>query len=460
MRLSDRLKDPQVAADRPAPRRLDVTAPTALADFKASVQQALYARLGTELFDSSLSPAQLTAQVSQEITSLMDSSTVPLSIPERQQLAAAVVNDVVGLGPIEQFLADPDVSEVMVNALDPIYVERRGVIERTEAQFMSVDHLRRVVDRIVGDVGRRIDESSPLVDARLPDGSRVNAIVPPLAVDGPALTIRKFAADPFQVDDLVSFGTLTNELAELLDAVVRAGLNVLVSGGTGTGKTTLLNVLSSFIPDSERIVTIEDAVELQLRQRHVVRLESRPPNIEGRGEVTVRDLVRNSLRMRPDRIIVGEVRGAEALDMLQAMNTGHDGSISTIHCNSPRDAFSRLETMVLMTGLDLPNRAIREQIAAAIDVVVHLQRMPDGTRQVVQVTEVTGMEGDVISASDIYAVGHRPTGVEADGVAPRRIRPTGVRPMFTQRLLDQGIELPAELFGGMSELPKRRGASR
>ena len=460
MRLSERLNDPQTGAGQPAPRRLDAAPPTALADFKASVQQALYTRLGTDLFDSSLSPAQLTAQVSQEITSLMNSSTVPLSIPERQELAAAIVNDVVGLGPIEQFLADPDVSEVMVNALDFIYVERRGVIERTTARFMSVDHLRRVVERIVGDVGRRIDESSPMVDARLPDGSRVNAIVPPLAVDGPSLTIRKFAADPFQVDDLVSFGTLTHELAELLDAVVRAGLNVLVSGGTGTGKTTLLNVLSSFIPDSERIVTIEDAVELQLRQRHVVRLESRPPNIEGRGEVTVRDLVRNSLRMRPDRIIVGEVRGAEALDMLQAMNTGHDGSISTIHCNSPRDAFSRLETMVLMTGLDLPNRAIREQIAAAIDVVVHLQRMPDGTRQVVQVTEVTGMEGDVISASDIYSIGHRPTGVDADGAAPRRIRPTGVRPMFTQRLLDQGIELPAELFGGMSELPKRRGSSR
>jgi pilus assembly protein CpaF len=460
MRLSERLKDPQIGAGQPAPKRVDAAAPTALGDFKASVQQGLYARLGTELFDSSLSPTQLTAQVSQEITSLMDSSTVPLSISERQELASAIVNDVVGLGPIEQFLADPDVSEVMVNALDYIYVERRGKIERTDAQFLSVEHLRRVVERIVADVGRRIDESSPMVDARLPDGSRVNAIVPPLAVDGPSLTIRKFAADPFQVDDLVSFGTLTPELAELLDAVVRSGLNVLVSGGTGTGKTTLLNVLSSFIPDSERIVTIEDAVELQLRQRHVVRLESRPPNIEGRGEVTVRDLVRNSLRMRPDRIIVGEVRGSEALDMLQAMNTGHDGSISTIHCNSPRDAFSRLETMVLMTGLDLPNRAIREQIAAAIDVVVHLQRMPDGTRQVVQVTEVTGMEGEVISASDIYSIGHRPTGVDADGVVPRRIRPTGVRPMFTQRLLDQGIELPAELFGGISELPKRNGSSR
>jgi pilus assembly protein CpaF len=451
MRLSERMNSSEGGPPKASPV-VDGHdgASTALAEFKASVQQALYARLGAELFESSLSTSQLTAQVAQEITSLMNSSTVPLSIVERQELAQAIVNDVVGLGPIEQFLADPDVSEVMVNALDFIYVERRGVIERTDAQFMSTEHLRRVVDRIVGDVGRRIDESSPMVDARLPDGSRVNAIVPPLAVDGPAITIRKFAADPFQVHDLIGFGTLTAELAQLLDAVVTAGLNVLVSGGTGTGKTTLLNVLSSFIPDSERIVTIEDAVELQLRQRHVVRLESRPPNIEGRGEVTIRDLVRNSLRMRPDRIIVGEVRGAEALDMLQAMNTGHDGSISTIHCNSPRDAFSRLETMVLMAGLDLPNRAIREQIASAIDVVVHLQRMPDGTRQVVQVTEVTGMEGDIISASDIYSVGHRQVGADA---APRSIRPTGVRPMFTQRLLDQGIELPPELFGGISELP-------
>jgi pilus assembly protein CpaF len=316
-----------------------------------------------------------------------------------------------------------------------------------------------VVERIVGDVGRRIDESSPMVDARLPDGSRVNAIVPPLAVDGPALTIRKFAVDPFQVDDLIGFGTLTPEVAELLDAVVRAGLNILISGGTGTGKTTLLNVVSSFIPASERIVTIEDAVELQLRQPHVIRLESRPPNIEGRGEVTVRDLVRNSLRMRPDRIIVGEVRGAEALDMLQAMNTGHDGSISTIHCNSPRDAFSRLETMVLMTGLDLPSRAIRDQIAAAIDLVVHLDRLPNGTRQVTQITEVTGMEGDVITASDIYAVGHR-TRSEHAASEVRPIRPTGIRPSFTQRLQDQGIELPAELFGGVSDLPRPKAAGR
>jgi pilus assembly protein CpaF len=459
MKLSERMKGNEPVPTNSEPKRVAPTASSGLEGFKASVQEALYARLGPGLFDSSLTPAQLTTQVSQEITALMNSSTVPLTVTERQELAAAIVNDVVGLGPIDQFLADPDVSEIMVNSLDYIYVERRGVIERTTAQFMSIEHLRRVVERIVGDVGRRIDESSPMVDARLPDGSRVNAIVPPLAVDGPALTIRKFAADPFQVDDLIGFGTLTSEVAELLDAVVRAGLNILVSGGTGTGKTTLLNVVSSFIPPSERIVTIEDAVELQLRQPHVIRLESRPPNIEGRGEVTVRDLVRNSLRMRPDRIIVGEVRGAEALDMLQAMNTGHDGSISTIHCNSPRDAFSRLETMVLMSGFDLPSRAIRDQIAAAIDLVVHLDRLPDGTRQVTQITEVTGMEGDVITASDIYSVGHRTPGDNAAGEI-RPIRPTGIRPSFTQRLQDQGIDLPAQLFGGISDLPRPKVARR
>ena len=459
MKLSERIQNTDPAPARTEQPRATPTASSGLEGFKTSVQEALYARLGHELFDSTLTPAQLTTQVSQEITALMDSTTVPLTVAERQELATAIVNDVVGLGPIDHFLADPDVSEVMVNSLDYIYVERRGVIEATTAQFMSVEHLRRVVERIVSDVGRRIDESSPMVDARLPDGSRVNAIVPPLAVDGPALTIRKFAVDPFQVDDLIGFGTLTSEVAELLDAVVRAGLNILVSGGTGTGKTTLLNVLSAFIPRSERIITIEDAVELQLRQPHVIRLESRPPNIEGRGEITVRDLVRNSLRMRPDRIIVGEVRGAEALDMLQAMNTGHDGSISTVHCNGPRDAFSRLETMVLMTGLDLPSRAIREQIAAAIDLVVHLERLPDGNRQVTKITEVTGMEGDVITASDIYSTGHRVADEQNLGEL-RPIRPTGIRPTFTQRLHDQGIDLPAELFGGTSHLPPPKGARR
>lgn len=460
MKLSERLRDHGTSEQRGGTSRTAAPAEgldTALVDFKSTVHDALFARLGSRLFDATLTPEQLAAHVSNEIGDLMTRTTVPLSAEERHALTAEIVSDVVGLGPIEPFLADPTVTEIMVNSLDPIYVERGGVITPTYARFVSHEHLRRVIDRIVSGVGRRIDESSPMVDARLPDGSRVNAIIPPLAVDGPALTVRKFSVDPFQVDDLIGFGTLTPELAELLDAVVRAELNILVSGGTGTGKTTLLNVLSGFIPDSERIVTIEDAVELQLHQRHVVRLESRPPNMEGKGEVTVRDLVRNSLRMRPDRIIVGEVRGAEALDMLQAMNTGHEGSISTIHCNSPRDAVSRLETMVLMSGLDLPSRAIREQIASALDLIVHLQRMRDGSRRITQVTEISGMEGEVLTTSDIYAFDHR--AVNPDGTLGR-IRPTGIRPMFTTKLSDAGIALPAELFGDLDHLPDLHGRQR
>ncbi len=450
MKLSDRLKAAEAAGPRVSTvflsTRVNPAATDALGAFKAKVHDALFARLGSRLFDSTLGVEQLNAYVAQEISDLMADSIVPLSVAERQGLAVEIMNDVIGLGPIEQFLVDPTVNEVMVNGLDPIYVERRGILEPTEARFMSEEHLRRVIERIVSDVGRRIDESSPMVDARLPDGSRVNAVIPPLAVDGPALTIRKFAADPFQVEDLIGFGTLTHELSELLRVVVEVGLNVLVSGGTGTGKTTLLNVLSSFIPDDERIVTIEDAVELQLHQRHVVRLESRPSNIEGRGEVSVRDLVRNSLRMRPDRIIVGEVRGAEALDMLQAMNTGHEGSISTVHCNSPRDALSRLETMVLMSGIDLPSRAIREQVSSALDLIVHIQRFRDGVRRVTHVTEVIGMEGETITTSDIYSF-DRAAGQDAEGRILGRIRPTGVRPLFTDRLIEAGATLPPELYG-------------
>jgi pilus assembly protein CpaF len=450
VKLSDRLRE---AGDRPERRAVPqrgpgVGPPSALGDFKAKVQAALFARLGSRLFDATLGPDQLTAYVASEISELMAASSAPLSVTERQALADDIMNDVVGLGPIEQHLDDPTVSEVMVNSLDPIYVERNGVIEQTDSRFLSDDHLRRVIERIVGDVGRRIDESSPTVDARLSDGSRVHAIIPPLAVDGPVLTIRKFAADPFDVDDLVRMGTMTPPVAELLDGVVKAGLNVLVSGGTGTGKTTLLNVLSSFIPDDERIVTIEDAVELQLHQRHVVRLESRPPNIEGRGEVTVRELVRNSLRMRPDRIIVGEVRGPEALDMLQAMNTGHDGSISTVHCNSPRDALSRLETMVLMSGLDLPSRAIREQIASALDLIVHIHRFRDGSRKVTQLTEVVGMEGEVVTTSDVYLFDHA-AGVDDAGRALGALRPTGVRPTFVDRLQNAGVKLPSDIYGDL-----------
>jgi pilus assembly protein CpaF len=455
MKLSERLKTAQTTgARRPGgfqPRATPVASGDAMTEFKRRAHEALFQRLGARLFDSTISVEQLNAYVAQEISDLMAEATVPLSLAERQQLTAEIMNDVIGLGPIEQFLADPSVTEVMVNSLEPIYVEREGIIHATEARFMTEEHLRRVIERIVGDVGRRIDESSPMVDARLPDGSRVNAIIPPLAVDGPALTIRKFAVDPYQADDLIGFGTLTPEVTSLLKTVVEVGLNLLVSGGTGTGKTTLLNVLSSFIPDDERIVTIEDAVELQLHQRHVVRLESRPPNIEGRGEVTVRDLVRNSLRMRPDRIIVGEVRGAEALDMLQAMNTGHEGSISTVHCNSPRDALSRLETMVLMSGVDLPNRAIREQVSSAIDLIVHLHRFRDGSRKVTQVTEVIGMEGDIITTADIYSFDYS-AGHDEQGKVLGRLRPTGVRPGFTDRLVEAGAALPPDIYGGTERL--------
>jgi pilus assembly protein CpaF len=356
-------------------------------------------------------------------------------VSERHSLTAEILDDVMGLGPIEKFLADPTVSEIMVNSLSYIYVERSGVLEQTSSAFSSDEHLRRVIERIVGKVGRRIDESSPMVDARLTDGSRVNAIIPPLSVDGPVLTIRKFSADPLTVDDLVQFGTLTPETAALLRAVVEVGLNIMVSGGTGTGKTTMLNVLSGFIPSNERIVTIEDAVELQLQQDHVVRLESRPANIEGRGEVTTRDLVRNALRMRPDRIIVGEVRGPEALDMLQAMNTGHEGSISTVHCNSPRDALARLETMVLMAGLELPSKAIREQVSSAVDLVVHIQRFPDGARRVTHLTEVGRLEGDIITTSDIYKLTNDQGAVASNGT----LRATGIRPMFADKLREAGL---------------------
>jgi pilus assembly protein CpaF len=420
----------------------------AVGELKSTVHEALFARLGQRLFDSTLTQDQLHTYVAHEISQLMAGSSAPLSDAERQGLAEEIIHDVIGLGPVERYLADPSVSEVMVNSLDYIYVERNGVLERTETRFVSEEHLRRVIERIVSQVGRRLDESSPMVDARLADGSRVNAIIPPLSVDGAVLTIRKFAKDPFQVDDLIRMGTLTAPVADLLRAVVQAGLNILVSGGTGTGKTTLLNVLSSFIPDDERIVTIEDAVELQLRQQHVIRLESRPPNVESRGEVTIRDLVRNSLRMRPDRIIVGEVRSAEALDMLQAMNTGHDGSISTVHANTPRDALARLETMVLMAGLDLPSRAIREQVSSALHLIVHLHRFRDGSRKVTQVSEVIGMEGDVITLSDIYSFDHS-AGVGPDGRTRGQIRPTGIRPSFSDLLSGLGIPLPAELFGEM-----------
>jgi pilus assembly protein CpaF len=471
MRLGDRMRSTGTDGGRPAVASPDAAlrflgepvdetrTADPLASLKERVREALLQRLGHRLFDASLGEEQLRAFVVQELGTLVEAESAPLSAAERSRLVAEIGDDVLGLGPIERFLADDSVTEVMVNGDLPIYVERAGRLHPTEARFLSNEHLRRVIDRIVGQVGRRIDESSPMVDARLPDGSRVNAIVPPLAVDGPALTIRKFAKEGYRVDDLVRFGTLSADAAALLSATVRGKLNVLVTGGTGTGKTTLLNVLSGFIPEDERIVTIEDAVELQLAQPHVVRLESRPPNIEGRGQVTIRDLVRNALRMRPDRIIVGEVRGGEALDMLQAMNTGHEGSLSTVHANSPRDAIARVETMVLMAGLELPTRAIREQLASAIDVIVHLSRLRDGSRRVTSVTEVSGMEGDVITLQELYAFDFG-AGVGEDGRFLGSCRPTGLRPAFSERLADHGIVLPGSIFGSVDVFTEMRGARR
>ena len=432
MSLSERMI--KASGDAPSNvRRLPIV--DGLGDFKVGIANALFERLGARLFENQ-DPASLHATVLQEIGVILDGEEAPLTDVERQALTREIARDVMGLGPIEPLLDDASVTEIMVNGTEFIFVERNGVIEQTSVRFISDAHLRRVIDRVVSQVGRRVDEASPMVDARLADGSRVNAIVPPLSLDGSILTIRKFAKDPFQASDLVRMGTLTPQVAAVLSACVEGGLNVLVSGGTGTGKTTLLNVLSSFVPSDERIVTIEDAVELQLRQRHVIRLEARPANMEGQGEITIRDLVRNSLRMRPDRIIVGEVRGAEALDMLQAMNTGHDGSLSTVHANGPRDALARIETMVLMAGFDLPSRAIREQFASALNLVVHIERFRDGIRRIANVTEVLGLEGEVISMQDVFKYDY----------TAHAIVPTGIRPQFTDRLADLGVRLPAGVY--------------
>ncbi len=415
-----------------------------LTRLKRRAQETLLTRLGPSLFDPSMTAARLHADVVRVLNEILKAEQVPLTDDEREAIVASITDEVLGYGAIESYLADPSVTEIMVNGSDAIFIERDGRIEVTDARFLSDEHLLQVIDRIVAPIGRRIDELQPMVDARLADGSRVNAVIPPLAIDGPALTIRKFSSRSFSVDDMVALGTLTSQLAEFLRSCVRGRMNILVSGGTGSGKTTFLNVLSSMIPETERIVTIEDAAELRLSQRHVVRLEGRPPNIEGRGEVRTRDLVRNALRMRPDRIIVGEVRGAEALDMLQAMNTGHDGSLSTLHANSPRDALARVETMVLMSGFDFPVRAIREQTASAIDMLVHISRMRDGSRRVTRVCGVAGMEGDVVTLSDLFVFDYQNNGTP-DG-SPGVLRPTGLRPRFDDRLRELGIELSPHIF--------------
>lgn len=425
------------------PRRGDEEALSPVDELKRALHRKLIERLDLEALELVTDERQIAAQIRLAVSELLRGETTPLSQTEREDMVEQVVYEVIGLGPIEPLFRDRTISDIMVNGARDVYVERRGKIQRVLVSFRNDAHLLAVIDRIVSRVGRRVDESSPMVDARLPDGSRVNAIIPPLAVDGPVLSIRRFGAN-LTPAKLVELGAMTDEMLYLLSGAVKARLNILVSGGTGSGKTTLLNALSSFIPANERVITIEDAAELRLQQEHVVRLETRPPNAEGRGEVAMRDLVKNALRMRPDRIIIGETRGAEALDMLQAMNTGHEGSLTTVHANTPRDALTRLETMILFAGTSLPDKAMREQITSALDVIVQVSRLSDGSRRVVSVTEVTGMEGDMIQLQEIYRF--KRLGITPEGRVAGHFEATGVRPRFAERLKLAGIELPAGLF--------------
>jgi pilus assembly protein CpaF len=449
MTLSDRLSQ-RGSASGPAVERRGMPKRSAryedpFGPLKRVVHEALLEMLGPTLYDTQLDERELEQQVTRALQVVLQRDETPMTSADRARVAQEVADDILGHGPLEPYLRDPDVSEIMVNGHDQIYVERNGRLYPVGASFADEAHLRRTIEKIVARIGRRVDESSPMVDARLPDGSRVNAVVPPVALDGSLLTIRKFAAEPLTVGHLIQFGTMTPQVADLLRLCVQGRLNIVIGGGASSGKTTTLNVLSAFIPEDERIVTIEDAAELQLRQDHVLRLESRPANLERRGEITIRDLVRNALRMRPDRIIVGEVRDAATLDMLQAMNTGHEGSITTIHSNSPRDTLSRLETMVMMAGVDLTQRAIREQMASAIDVIVHQSRLKDGSRRITQITEVQGVEGEVVVLQDVFRFDFH-AGTDEFGQPRGQLRPTGLRPMLLNRLADRGVDVPPGVF--------------